>query len=59
MEGGPLNEWLEREKKQNGGKPISWVARGRKIALDIASGLAYLHSEGKVKSIVCVGVIFF
>jgi serine/threonine protein kinase len=48
MEGGPLNEWLERAKKGNGGRSISWGARGRKIALDIASGLAYLHGEGKV-----------
>lgn len=48
MDGGPLNEWLERHRKENGGQCLSWAARGRAIALDIASGLAYLHSEGKV-----------
>jgi serine/threonine protein kinase len=48
MDGGPLNEWLQRAKDINGGKPISWVGAGRKIALDVANGLAYLHGEGKV-----------
>jgi serine/threonine protein kinase len=47
MEGGPLNEWLANQRKIGRGQPISWE-RGRRIALDIASGLAYLHSEGKV-----------
>lgn len=47
MEGGPLNEWLASRRKILG-KPISWNDLGRKIALDVASGLAYLHGEGKV-----------
>ncbi len=48
MDGGPLNEWLQRAKERNGGKPIAWVHVGRKIACDVANGLAYLHGEGKV-----------
>jgi TPR repeat protein len=37
---GSLNKLLERERKT-----VPWEPRGRKFALHIASGLAYLHSH--------------
>jgi hypothetical protein len=43
MDKGSLNELLERERKT--GVLLAWEPRGRKYALDIASGLAYLHGQ--------------
>lgn len=47
MDGGPLNEWLAHERTKSG-RPIDWATAGRRIARDVADGLAYLHSMQKV-----------
>ncbi len=47
MEGGCLNEWLTDQRRMRQ-RPILWGEGGRNVARDIASGLQYLHGEGKV-----------
>jgi TPR repeat protein len=43
MEQGPLSDVLERARQS--GTLLCWWERGRKYALDIARGLAYLHGQ--------------
>jgi hypothetical protein len=43
MEQGSLNDVLERARRS--GTLLSWEERGRKYALDVARGLAYLHGQ--------------
>ena len=46
MEGGSLNEFLAKTRKTSGVLP--WTPRGKSMALNIASGLLYLHEHGVV-----------
>lgn len=43
LDGGTLTDFLKMELRERG--PLSWMERGKAIALDIASGLEYLHEE--------------
>jgi hypothetical protein len=42
-DGGDLSKAIKRHR---GTKAMGWYMRGAKIALDIACGLAYLHTRG-------------
>lgn len=49
MEGGDLQSKIPAVNKATGQRAFGWAGRGRRVALDIARGLHYLHRWGGLR----------